>query len=295
MGKDSSPEDINRLLPQMSKGQFKAAVGVLLREGAIVADPFELKLIPAELRVVAKPEPYTGKAPQGWRPPEGCTVYVGNLPFEVDEMELARAVETIIGTGFLASVKLSKEFGTGKSRGFGHLEFLEAARAEACIGPLAALAFRGRKARVDAKKRLSERPKPVERREWGDSSSGGLREFRGVVGSASHLSKLWTTVYAGNLPYDLSSDSLKFLIESQLKEVGCIAGVRVAQDIDTGKSRGFAHLDFFDSAHAERAVKQLNGMDLQGRALKLDLEKEKKAGVPEGSPRPRRASRGPPR
>ena len=224
VGKDSSPEEIARVLPQMSKGQFKAAVGVLLRQGTIIADPRELRLIPAELRVPAKAEPYNGKAPQGWRPPEGCTVYVGNLAFEVDEMELARAVEALIGPGFLASVKLSKEFGTSKSRGFGHLEFLEADKAQASVEALVSLTLRGRKARVDVKKRLAERPQPTERRSWGDSSSGGIREFRGALGTAANLPKLWSTVYVGNLPYDLSSDSLKFLVESQLKAAGSIAG-----------------------------------------------------------------------
>ena len=39
VGKDSKPEEIKQLFPQMSKSVFKAAVGALLREGAIEAKP----------------------------------------------------------------------------------------------------------------------------------------------------------------------------------------------------------------------------------------------------------------
>ena len=127
------------------------------------------------------------------------------------------------------------------------------------------------------KKRLSERPASVERRDWGESSSDGVRPSRrGVTGAAANLPKLWATVYAGNLPYDISSDSLKFFIEQQVKESGSIAGVRIATDETTGKSRGFAHIDFFEMSVAEKVVKELSGMSFMGRAVKLDLEKSKK-------------------
>ena len=74
-----------------------------------------------------------------------------------------------------------------------------------------------------------------------------------------------------------SSESLKFLIESALGENGVIAGVRIAQDQKTGKARGFAHIDFFESTLAERLVNELNGLEMNGRPMKFDLEKMKMA------------------
>lgn len=97
------------------------------------------------------------------------------------------------------------------------------------------------------------------------------------MGTAANLPKLWTTVYAGNLPYEVSSDSLRYLIESHLGDEGqgAIAGVRLAQDQETGKPRGFAHIDFFEKSMAEKAVKQLAGISIMERTIKLDIEKDK--------------------
>ena len=59
----------------------------------------------------------------------------------------------------------------------------------------------------------------------------------------------------------------------------------MAQDLETGKPRGFAHIDFFDKDIAERAVEELTNLDVQGRALKLDLEREKRPREAEASER----------
>ena len=48
-----------------------------------------------ELRTPMPKEPYNGKSPQGWKAPDGSTVYIGNLDFAVEEMELARAIEEV--------------------------------------------------------------------------------------------------------------------------------------------------------------------------------------------------------
>jgi CvfB-like winged helix domain/SAP domain len=86
VGDKSTPEDIWAHLPGMSKGQFKAGVGALLREGAIQTSEFLLTLVPAEERVPMTAQPYSGKSPRGWLAPEGSTVFVGNLPFTIDNM-----------------------------------------------------------------------------------------------------------------------------------------------------------------------------------------------------------------
>jgi len=265
----------------MSKGQFKSAIGLLTREGAVEVFPNEMKLIPPELRVPAQltGQGYDGKAPYQWIAPEGSTMFVGNLAFEVGDMELAKAIEELIGVGKIACVKISKDYETNKSRGFGHVDFFDSEKALSSLSVLSEkLSLRGRSARVEMKKVASERPEAKEKRDWGASSQRGVREFTGVRASALRLPKLWTTVYAGNLPYDVSSDSLRYLLESNLGKSGegSVAGVRIAQEEGTGKSRGFAHIDFFDNEIAERAVKELNGMSLMGRSLKLDLEKTKK-------------------
>ena len=46
-------------------------------------------------------QPYSGSSPRGWLPPEGATLFVGNLAYDgdIDEMkkQLATAIEDRIG------------------------------------------------------------------------------------------------------------------------------------------------------------------------------------------------------
>jgi hypothetical protein len=50
---------------------------------------------------------------------------------------------------------------------------------------------------------------------------------------------------------------------------GKISSVRVAYDRDTGKARGFAHVEFETAAGAKKAAASLNGSELDGRTIKV--------------------------
>ena len=56
-------------------------------------------------------------------------------------------------------------------------------------------------------------------------------------------------------------------------------------DRATGKPRGFAFVEFATQAEAEEAIRQLNGRDVGGRSLKVNLAEERPARRPAG-PRP---------
>ena len=109
IGKKSSPEQINEIFPQLSKSQFKAAVGALLREGAIIADERQIRLVPEELRVPPNQgEPYT-KPPSYWKAPEGSVVFIGSIPYEVNEIELARSIEEVIDIGRVCGAERGRD------------------------------------------------------------------------------------------------------------------------------------------------------------------------------------------
>ena len=71
LGSRSSPEEIWKVWPGMSKAQYKVGVGALLREGAVVTEDNEMRLVPEGERVPLAAQPYTGGSPRGWFPPEG--------------------------------------------------------------------------------------------------------------------------------------------------------------------------------------------------------------------------------
>ena len=58
----------------------------------------------------------------------------------------------------------------------------------------------------------------------------------------------------------MTEESLRYSIESSLPDgTGCVADVRLAEEQDTGRKKGYAFVDFIDVPSAERACKELQG------------------------------------
>ena len=69
------------------------------------------------------------------------------------------------------------------------------------------------------------------------------------------------------MSFDMSDRDLNNLF----REIKNVIDVRVAIDRRTGQPRGFAHADFVDIASAERALTELTGKVVCGRALRVDF------------------------
>ena len=68
-------------------------------------------------------------------------------------------------------------------------------------------------------------------------------------------------------------------IDSRRDEPGeWLDQVSVVTDRDTGRSRGFAFVEMSDSAQADQAIKALNGMEVDGRALNVNEARPKPQG-----------------
>lgn len=70
----------------------------------------------------------------------------------------------------------------------------------------------------------------------------------------------------GNLPWSVTDEDLT----AWFNEVGPVSMVRIAEDYETGKRKGFAHVEFVSPADATKAV-EFNGQELNGRALRIDV------------------------
>jgi cold-inducible RNA-binding protein len=74
-------------------------------------------------------------------------------------------------------------------------------------------------------------------------------------------------LYVGNLPFEVTDDSLQQLFTGKGYQV---ASARVICDRETGRSRGFGFVELGASDDAARAIGELNGLDMQGRALQVN-------------------------
>jgi RNA recognition motif-containing protein len=56
---------------------------------------------------------------------------------------------------------------------------------------------------------------------------------------------------------------------------GAVGRVNLITDRDTGQARGFGFVEMNDNAEADRAIAELNGRDLDGRALNINEARPK--------------------
>ncbi|GER57855.1 tobacco nucleolin [Striga asiatica] len=83
------------------------------------------------------------------------------------------------------------------------------------------------------------------------------------------------TLFVANLPFSVEQAD----VENFFKPAGEVVDVRFAVHPDNSL-KGFGHVDFATAEEAQKAVNELNGKDLLGRALRLDLARERGAYIP---------------
>ncbi|MHB8425680.1 MAG: RNA-binding protein [Phycisphaerae bacterium] len=81
-------------------------------------------------------------------------------------------------------------------------------------------------------------------------------------------------LYVGNFPYTMDEAQLR----GMFSPYGEISEVALIMDRDTGRPKGFGFITFATQAAAEKA-QELNGKDVGGRPLKVNMATDK--------PRPR--------
>ena len=70
-------------------------------------------------------------------------------------------------------------------------------------------------------------------------------------------------IYVGNLSYQTQEDALRKAFEA----FGPVEKVSIVKDKFTGEPRGFAFVSMADWKAAQAAIKDLNGKEVDGRAL----------------------------
>lgn len=76
-------------------------------------------------------------------------------------------------------------------------------------------------------------------------------------------------LYVGNMSFDTTESDLRSTFEAH----GEVQSVNIVTDRDTGRPRGFAFVEMSSSSEAQAAIDALNGQDLQGRSLTVNVAK----------------------
>lgn len=70
-------------------------------------------------------------------------------------------------------------------------------------------------------------------------------------------------LYVGNLPFSVTKDTL----EKLFSEKGMVLSVNVITDSVSGRSKGFGFVEMEKNEDADKAIRELNGTEVEGRAI----------------------------
>ncbi len=78
-------------------------------------------------------------------------------------------------------------------------------------------------------------------------------------------------LYVGNMSYGTTEETLRNLFA----QYGEVASVNLITDRYTGESKGFGFVEMASDAEADAAISGLNGRELEGRKLRVDVAQER--------------------
>jgi RNA recognition motif-containing protein len=74
-------------------------------------------------------------------------------------------------------------------------------------------------------------------------------------------------IYVGNLSHDVTEDELR----QEFEAFGQVTSANIITDRFSGQSRGFGFVEMGNNEEAEAAIAALNGKDLKGRTLNVNV------------------------
>jgi RNA recognition motif-containing protein len=81
-------------------------------------------------------------------------------------------------------------------------------------------------------------------------------------------------IYVGNLSFDSSEDDIRKAFEAY----GSVNDVKIIMDRYSGRSKGFGFVEMANDDEGKAAITEMNGKELDGRALKCDEARPRNEG-----------------
>lgn len=175
-------------------------------------------------------------------------LFVGNLSWNIDEAWLR---ETFEEHGELSGCRVMTDKATGRSKGFGYVEFVRAEDAAAAYEAKKGFELDNRAINLDwaSAKPNNQDSQNDRRKQYGDQ-----------------LSEPTDTLFVGNLSFDVGQEQ----VSEAFAAYGTILSVRLPTQPDTGALKGFGYVTFSTVEEASGALEAMQGSYLSNRPVRLD-------------------------
>ncbi|KAF2480498.1 hypothetical protein BDY17DRAFT_326398 [Neohortaea acidophila] len=203
-------------------------------------------------------------------------LFIGNLSWNIDEEWLYREFETF---GDLKNVRIITDRDSGRSKGYGYVEFNSTEKALEALEAMQGTLLDGRNLRVDFSV-----PRPA-RDENATPQQRGADRAQKYGDTPKEPS---ATLFVGNVSFDADES----MITELFQEYGTINAVRLPTDRETGAIKGFGYVEFSSIDESKAAFEALQGGDLAGRSMRLDYSTPRSNDSPAGGRGGGRGGRG---
>ena len=85
-------------------------------------------------------------------------------------------------------------------------------------------------------------------------------------------------LFVGNLSYQTGENDL----QDYFAQAGAVTSVNLMLDKMTGKSRGFAFIEYGSAEDAQKAIEQFHDKDFQGRKITVNIARPREERAPRG-------------
>jgi len=92
-----------------------------------------------------------------------------------------------------------------------------------------------------------------------------------LLGNFDLGDKFMKNIFVGNLSFGATENGIRSAFESY----GAVDRVNLITDRDTGQAKGFAFVEMANNDEGDRAIDELNGTDLDGRAMNVSEARPK--------------------
>lgn len=196
-----------------------------------------------------------------------CNLFIGNLSWNVDEEWLTRHFEEF---GELQGVRIITDRESGRSKGFGYVEYINMDDAIKALHARHETELDGRNIRVDFS---------VPREKAGGANgTPQQRSFDRAKQFGDTPSQPSATLFVGNLSFDIDENT----VSEAFADYGSIKSVRLPTHPDSGQPKGFGYVEFESIDESKAAYEGMKGAPLGGRPMRLDYASQRSNDSPRG-------------